>query len=158
MPAPCQLIAVLSGWWDPSLERPCLHSCPSALQGGAPAKKIPRELASLGAATEAATGSRRETRAGLAAARPAPQQQPRKAHSGKAAPAAAAGRRVHLSEVEIDGETFQVGDSVYVVLNPDVLAGLRCARPPPPHIPAATAAYRCGCGCSRGLAVGPEQC
>jgi hypothetical protein len=140
-------------WRDPLLEQLCLHSCPFALQVGAPAKKIPREVALLGAATEAATGSRRETRAGRASAKPAPQQQPRKAQRGKVATAAPAGRRVHLSEAEIDGETFAVGDSVYVVLNPDVLAGLWCARPPPASTAAtaapaaaaaaACAAYRC---------------
>ncbi|EFN52332.1 hypothetical protein CHLNCDRAFT_139139 [Chlorella variabilis] len=45
-------------------------------------------------------------------------QQPRRAAAGTAA----GGQRSHLSQVTIDGETFRVGDNVYVVLDTEKVA------------------------------------
>ena len=61
------------------------------------------------------------------------QQQHQQACGDAGAPPAQRRRRVHLSEVTVEGETFRVGGSVYLVLDTQLLGGgggdraLRCA-------------------------------
>ena len=100
----------------------------SAAAGPTPAKPAPvAKPVSTSAAKPAAKPPASAAKAkGKPAGKRASVASPGKGASLKpAGTAGRAGRRLHLTEAEADGETFHVGDAVYIVLDTAALEGLR---------------------------------